>query len=251
MSGPARQNARRIRADLLLVSRGVFESRSRARAAIEAGLVVAAGDVVRRPSDLLAPDVGIVAEQPHPWVSRGGVKLAVALDAFGIDPRGLDCLDIGASTGGFTDVLLSRGAASVLCVDVGRGQLHARLAADPRVTSHEGRDARDLDGIVPAASVDLMGIDVSFISVRLVLPGLVRLMKAQAQVIVLVKPQFEVGRAGIARGGIVQDETLRAASVGSVAALMSDLGMVVRGPVESPITGRDGNREYLLGGRVG
>ena len=237
----------RRRADLVLVGRGIFDSRAKARAAIEAGLVTADGVPVQKPSDLLGETAAISATPAHPYVSRGGVKLAAALDAFGFDPKGLNCLDVGASTGGFTDVLLRRGAAHVVAIDVGRGQLHPSIASDPRVTPLEGTDVRsEIDACAPA-SVDLVVVDVSFISLALVLPTLMRYLKDGAQLVVLVKPQFEVGRDGIGRGGIVRDEALRAESVERIRARVIELGFGIVGAMPSPIEGGDGNVEFLLG----
>ena len=241
----------RLRADSLLVERGVFESRARARAAIEAGLVSADGIPVAKPSDRLASDAAIAAEAPHPWVSRGGVKLAAALDAFRLDPAGLVCLDVGASTGGFTDVLLARGARRVHALDVGRGQLHARLAADPRVVSHEATDIRRLDPALLPEPPDFATIDVSFISLSLVLPSLRALLAPRAVLVALVKPQFEVGRAGIGRGGIVRDDAARDAAVARVTAEAEALGFALAGTIPSPIAGGDGNREFLMAARHG
>lgn len=239
----------RVRADVLLVARGLLPSRAQARAAIEAGLVRAGGVPVGRPSDLLPAAIEIEAGRPHPWVSRGGVKLAAALDAWAIDPAGLLCLDVGASTGGFTDVLLARGAAAVEAVDVGHGQLHPRLAADPRVRSREGTDARRLAGLLAAGSVDLAAVDVSFIPLRLVLPGLVPLLRPGGRLVLLAKPQFEVGRAGLGRGGVVRDDGLREESVAAVIGLLAPLGLDLLGRLDSPIAGGDGNREVLVGAR--
>ncbi len=241
----------RRRADLLLVERGLFDSRAKARAAIEAGLVRAAGEAVRRPSDLVAPDAPIEAQAPHPWVSRGGVKLEAALDAFRIDPAGRACLDCGASTGGFTQVLLARGAERVYAVDVGRGQLHRDLAADPRVVALEGTDARALDRALVPEPVEVLAVDVSFISLRLVLPSLVPLLAPAASLAILVKPQFEAGRAALARGGIVRDPETRERVGREMQALVGDLGFRVEGLVPSPIAGGDGNVEYLLGAHRG
>lgn len=241
----------RRRADLLLVERGFFDSRAKARAAIEAGLVRADGALLRRASDMVAPQALIEASAPHPWVSRGGVKLEAALDAFGLEPAGRVCLDCGASTGGFTQVLLARGAARVYAVDVGRGQLHRDVAADPRVTSLEGTDARELDATLIPEPVELMAVDVSFISLRLVLPPLVRLMAPGAGLAALIKPQFEVGRAGLAKGGIVKDEAARIAARDAIAGLARELGFAGIGLIPSPIAGGDGNVEYLLGARLG
>ncbi|GEP02107.1 TlyA family RNA methyltransferase [Methylobacterium oxalidis] len=241
----------RQRADRLLVERGHFESRARAQAAIEAGLVSADGRPVARASDRIAAGARIDARAPHPYVSRGGVKLAAALDAFGLDPRGLVCLDVGASTGGFTDVLLRRGAAHVYAVDVGRDQLHPALRDNPQVTSLEGTDARGLDrGAIPLPP-DLMTVDVSFISLRLVLPALVPLLAPDARLAALVKPQFEAGRERIGRGGIVRDEAVHAAVCAEVRACLEGLGVAVLGLVPSPVEGGDGNREFLIGGRRG
>lgn len=239
----------RRRADLVLVERGIFESRVRARAAIEAGLVRADGVPVARASDLVQPAAEIEAEPPHPYVSRAGLKLAHALDRFAMDPAGLACLDVGASTGGFTDVLLRRGAAHVHAIDVGRGQLHASLARDPRVTSREATDIRRLDAGTLPDPVRLVTVDVSFISLRLVLPELLRHMREDAWLVALVKPQFEVGRAGIGRGGLVRDEAAAVASVEAIRALMAELGFRIVGEDASPITGGDGNREYLIAAR--
>lgn len=243
-------DAPRRRADLLLVERGFFASRARAQAAIAAGLVTAGGVPVRRPSELLAADADIAASEPHPYVSRGGVKLAAALDAFGISPAGCACLDLGASTGGFTEVLLERGARRVYAVDVGRGQLHPRLLGDRRVVSLESTDARALDrGLIPEP-VDLLVADVSFISLRLVLPAAVPLLAERAALAVLVKPQFEAGRADVHKG-LVRDEAVRRRVCREIADFVAALGFAVEGPVPSPIEGGDGNREYLLGARRG
>jgi 23S rRNA (cytidine1920-2'-O)/16S rRNA (cytidine1409-2'-O)-methyltransferase len=198
---------------------------------------------------MVAESAAIAAESPHPWVSRGGVKLAAALKAFSIDPAGLACLDIGASTGGFTDVLLARGAARVHAVDVGRGQLHPRLATDPRIVSLEATDARRLAGLLDPDSFDLATVDVSFISLRLVLPVLVPFLRRGATVVALVKPQFEVGRAGLDRGGIVRDAALREASLAAILDLLPDFGLTLVGQIPSPIAGGDGNLEFLVAAR--
>lgn len=235
----------RQRADRLLVEAGHFESRARAQAAIEAGLVRADGVVVRRSSDMIARGAAIVAEAPHPYVSRGGLKLAAALDAFGIDPAGRTCLDIGASTGGFTDVLLRRGAGFVHAVDVGRFQLHPSLAADPRVAAREATDARSLTPFSEPPS--LLVIDVSFISLRLVLPPLVPLLAPGAALAALIKPQFEAGREHVGRGGLVRDEAVQDAVCAAIRDLVASLGFTVRGLIPSPVEGGDGNREFLIG----
>lgn len=240
-----------MRADLLLVERGFFESRAQAQAAIAAGLVSADGVPVRRAAERVAREADVVADRPHPYVSRGGVKLAAALDAFGFDPAGLVCLDVGASTGGFTDVLLRRGAAQVTAVDVGHGQFHPRLAADPRVTTCEGTDVRTLAPGSLGAAPAFACIDVSFIALRLVVPPVLALLAPSAVLVCLVKPQFEVGRAGVGRGGIVRDAAVREAACRDVAAMLAARGLAVLGPVPSPIAGGDGNREFLVGGRRG
>jgi 23S rRNA (cytidine1920-2'-O)/16S rRNA (cytidine1409-2'-O)-methyltransferase len=240
----------RQRADLVLVQRGHFESRARAQAAIAAGLVSADGVTIQKASDLIGPEAEIVAAPPHPWVSRGGVKLAAALDAFGIDPANQVCVDIGASTGGFTEVLLARGAAHVYAVDVGRGQLHPRIAADPRVTSLEQTDARALSPTLIPEPIDLLVMDVSFISQKLVLPAGKALLKDRGALVTLIKPQFEAGRTHLDRG-IVRDETVRAAVCDSLKAFVESLGFAVIGVIRSPIAGGDGNQEYLLGAHLG
>lgn len=241
--------ADRRRADRVLVEHGLFESRARAVAAIQAGLVTADGRIVERPSDLVAADARIEASAPHPYVSRGGLKLAAGLDAFGIDPDGKLCLDIGASTGGFTDVLLRRGARSVTALDVGRGQLHASLRDDPRVINREATDIRALDSAALGDAPALVVIDVSFIALQLVLPAAVALMADGAALVALIKPQFEAGRDRVGRGGIVRDEAVHAAVCDEVRACVEELGLDVLGLVPSPVAGGDGNREFLIGAR--
>lgn len=240
----------RKRADVVLVERGFFTSRARAQEAIAAGLVTVNGTVIRKASDPVPEEAVITAEQPHPYVSRGGVKLAAALDIFQIDPKGLACLDIGASTGGFTEVLLKRGAAHVYAVDVGHGQMHPTIAADPRVTNLEGTDARSLDsGLIPQP-IDLLVSDVSFISLKLVLPPVIPLLKPHAMLAVLVKPQFEAGRDHVKKG-IVRDAAVHRAVCEDMTAFVTSLGFEPMGIVPSPIEGGDGNREFLLGARRG
>lgn len=243
-----------MRADLLLVERGLFDSRARAQAAIEAGLVQADGAPVRKTSEKLAANARIVAEAPHPYVSRGGVKLAGALDAFAIAPLGRRCLDAGASTGGFTDCLLQRGAAHVVAVDTGSGQLHAKLRGDARVRSLEATDIRKLAAADIASGnlaprPDLGVIDVSFISLALVLPAVARLLAPGSEIVALIKPQFEVGGAAIGKGGIVRDSAATATAIARIRALLAELGYAETGMIDSPIAGGDGNREYLIGGR--
>lgn len=236
----------RKRADLLLVERGLFESRAKARAAIEAGRVLAGGTAVRRPSDLLDDLSEITAEPAHPWVGRAALKLAHALDLWPITIEGRSVLDVGASTGGFTEVCLDRGAAHVCAVDVGRGQLHPRLASDSRVQSLEATDARDLDaarlGFVP----DLVVCDVSFISLSKALPRALDLAAPGADLVVLVKPQFEVGPALVGKGGLVKDEAARVRALEEAQTFLAESGWTVRDKAQSPITGGDGNVEFLV-----
>ncbi len=238
----------RKRADVLLVEQGHFQSRARAQAAIAAGLVRADGALVRKASEILAPGAQIEASPAHPWASRGGLKLAAALEAFALDPAGLAALDVGSSTGGFTDVLLARGAKSVVALDVGHGQLDPRLSADPRVRSLEGRDARSLtreDLIEPPGAIVC---DLSFISQRLVLPVVLALAAPAAWLVTLVKPQFEVGRAGLVKG-MVKDEAALARACADVRAAVEALGWLTLGLIHSPVTGGDGAREFLYAAR--
>lgn len=235
------------RADIALVERGFYESRARARAAIEAGLVEVAGARVAKASQLLAPDAPVTrAEAPHPYVSRGGVKLAAALDRFGFDPTGRVCLDIGASTGGFTQVLLQRGAAKVFAVDVGRGQMHESLKSDARVVSREGTDARALAAADFDAPPQAVVCDASFISLTLILPGVLALADTGAFLAALVKPQFESQPHEVAKG-VVRDDAVRARAVARVRACVEAAGWRVAGVAPSPIEGGDGNIEFLLG----
>lgn len=239
---------RRKRADLLLVERGLFDSRTGAQAAIAAGLVTADGVLLRKASDELAADAALQAVPDHPWVSRGGLKLAAALDHFGFDPAGRVCLDVGASTGGFTEVLLARGARRVYAVDVGRGQLHARLRDNPAIVSLEETDVRAVDPARFVEPPDVVTIDVSFISLKLVLPALDRLARRPAQLIALVKPQFEAGRKHLKKG-IVRDTAVQAAACDDIAAFTASLGWDIAGVIPSPIEGGQGNREFLIGAR--
>jgi 23S rRNA (cytidine1920-2'-O)/16S rRNA (cytidine1409-2'-O)-methyltransferase len=238
--------ALRQRADRLLVERGLFESRAKAQAAIAAGLVSADGVAVRKAAEEIPVDARLSASAAHPYVSRGGVKLDAALDHFGFDPKGRICLDVGASTGGFTQALLERGAAKVYAVDVGRGQLHGSLRARPEVVALEETDIRALSPARLDAPPDLLTIDVSFISLKLVLPAALSLAKMPAQLVALIKPQFEAGRAALKKG-VVRDETVRRAVCDDIATFVASLGWRVIGVIPSPITGGDGNVEFLLG----
>ncbi|MGA9198507.1 MAG: TlyA family RNA methyltransferase [Pseudolabrys sp.] len=239
-------NAPRQRVDRLLVERGIFESRAKAQAAIEAGLVTANEIVVSKFSEEIPTNASLRAKAAHPYVSRGGVKLAAALDHFRFDPEDQICLDVGASTGGFTQVLLDRGARRVYAVDVGRGQLHETLRNRPEVISLEATDIRSLSPALLDESPDIITIDVSFISLKLVLPSATALAKTPAQLIALIKPQFEVG-AGRAKKGIVRDPVIHSAVCDDVAKFVASLGWRVLDVVPSPIEGGDGNVEFLLG----
>jgi 23S rRNA (cytidine1920-2'-O)/16S rRNA (cytidine1409-2'-O)-methyltransferase len=238
----------RIRADLLLVSKGLFESRAKAREAIEAGLVRMNGQEVKKASDLFNDDVEIEAEKLHPWVSRGGLKLEAALQHFRIDVRQRIALDIGASTGGFTDVLIARGARRVYAVDVGHHQLHQRLRHDPHVLMMEGRDARSLteDDLQPLPS--LIVCDASFISLKLVLNPALDLVTTDTELIALIKPQFEVGRARVGKG-VVRDDDILNETCRDIEVFLTKQGWSVIGLMPSPILGGDGNREFLIAAR--
>jgi 23S rRNA (cytidine1920-2'-O)/16S rRNA (cytidine1409-2'-O)-methyltransferase len=234
-----------MRADLLLVARGLCESRAKARAAIEAGGVTADGARVEKPSDLIAEDAALDVTPPHPWVSRGGVKLAHALGAFGIDPAGRTCLDVGASTGGFTHVLLTRGAARVYAVDVGTGQLHASLRENPRVINLERTDARMLTRDLIPEPPTLIVCDASFIGAAKVLATPLSLAAPHADLITLIKPQFEAGpNAG--KGGVLSEEVARSAADAAIVAIDGLEGFRAIAVVDSPIRGGDGNLERLL-----
>lgn len=235
----------RDRADRVLVARGLFDSRARAQAAIAAGLVSAGGRQIAKPSEMIAADAAIEAREAYEWVSRAGLKLEAALNAFGLDVKGLEALDVGSSTGGFTEVLLARGAARVHAVDVGRDQLHARLRADPRVVSLEATDIRDVaSGALPPTGI--VTIDVSFISLEQVLPAVLDHAAPGARLVALVKPQFEVGRDKLSKGGIVKDAAARAEAVARIEARLEGLGWRVMHRLSSPILGGDGNEEFLL-----
>ena len=233
------------RADRLLVARGLFDSRARAQAAIAAGRVTADGILVRKAAEELSAAAVIAAEPEHPYVSRGGVKLAAALDHFGLDVAGRVCLDVGASTGGFTEVLLARGAKRVYAVDVGTGQLHPRLRGRDAIVSLEQTDIRKLD---PARLPDPPGfatVDVSFISLKLVLPAIGNLLTPRAQILALIKPQFETKGDGVKKG-IVRDEAVRRSVCDDVVAFLASLGWRTGPVVASAIRGGDGNQEFFI-----
>jgi 23S rRNA (cytidine1920-2'-O)/16S rRNA (cytidine1409-2'-O)-methyltransferase len=238
----------KVRADVLLQARGLAESRARAQALILAGSVVAGDHRVEKPGQLLDEQVELRVKEQLRYVSRGGLKLEKALDHFALSPEGRVCVDLGASTGGFTDVLLQRGAARVHAVDVGHGQLHPRLRADPRVVVHERVNARSLE--LPERCSAAVA-DLSFISLRLVLPALVAALEpAGAWLCALVKPQFEAGRAEVGKGGVVRDPAVHARVVSEIGTELQRLGLELLGSVESPIRGPAGNREYLVAARV-
>jgi 23S rRNA (cytidine1920-2'-O)/16S rRNA (cytidine1409-2'-O)-methyltransferase len=240
----------RERADRLLVARGLFESRARARAAITAGLVTADGVIVRKPSDEISTDAAIAAQAEHPYVSRGGIKLAAALDHFGVDVAGRTCLDVGASTGGFTEVLLARGARQVYAVDVGSDQLHARLRGRADVVSLEQTDIRTLEPSRLTQQPDLAAVDVSFISLKLVVLAAARLLAPRSQILALIKPQFEAGRANVKKG-IVRDEVIHKVVCDDIAMFISYNGWQVGGITPSAILGGDGNREFFIEAKRG
>lgn len=241
----------KVRLDIALVDRSLVESRTRAQSLIMARRVLVNGQHVTKPGVSVSGDDLIVVEEPdHPWVGRGGIKLAHALARFGVSVEGRTCADIGASTGGFTDVLLQNGAARVYAIDVGYGQLDARLRNDPRVVVRERVNARYLVADDFDISVDFACIDVSFISLRLILPAVKSFLAPPGEVIALIKPQFEVGREAVGKGGIVRNDAERQRAVDDVVAFTDQSGFEVLGLIESPITGMEGNVEYLMHCRV-
>lgn len=239
------------RLDQLLVSLGIFPSRSRARDAVQRGTVKIEGKVVTKPSAVFASSVEVAVDDPaQDYVSRAALKLVAALDHFGLDPSDQHCLDVGASTGGFTEVLLQRGAAHVTAIDVGHGQIHPRVEDDPRVTSIEGLNARNLSAEDIGHPCSFIVSDVSFISLKLALAPALSLAERGAGCVLLVKPQFEAGREAIAKSGLLKDPS----SAPAVAAelerwLEQDMGWTSLGLIASPIAGGDGNKEFLLAGR--
>ena len=242
----------KTRLDLLLVSRGLAPTREKAQAMILSGRVEVEGRRVEKAGSPVDSGATVqVLGPPHPYVSRGGVKLAAALDAFGLRPEGLVCLDVGASTGGFTDCLLQRGARRVYAVDVGHGQLDARLRGDPRVTVRERVNARRLSLADVPEPVALAAMDLSFISARLVLGSVAPLLAPGGAVVVLVKPQFEAGRREVPRGGVVRSAAIQRRVVAEVERFGADLGLTPLGAIPSPIRGARGNQEYLVAFRAG
>lgn len=240
----------RRRADILLVERGLFESRAKAQAAIAAGLVTANAVPVRKASDLIAVEAALAAQPAFPWVSRGGIKLDGALARFGVAVADRVCLDVGASTGGFTQVLLTHGARLVYAVDVGTGQLHPRLHDEPKIVSLERTDIRALDPERLAERPDFITIDVSFISLKPILPAAFAVAARPAHVLALVKPQFEAPRARIKKG-IVRDPAVHATIVGEIVAYAATLGCHDIVSFLSPIAGGDGNLEFFVGAKLG
>jgi len=239
----------RKRADVLLVERGLFESRAKARAAIEAGGVSVGGRVVAKASEAVDEDADIVAEPAHPWVGRGALKLVHTLDLWPVAVDGRVVLDVGASTGGFSQVCLARGAARVYAVDVGRGQLHPKVADDRRVKTLEGVDVRSLTPQIIPEAPGLIVVDVSFIGLAKALPAALALAAPGADLVVLVKPQFELSPEQIGKGGLVKDEAARLEALAGVRRFVEESGWTVRATTDSPIAGGDGNREFLLWAR--
>lgn len=243
---PARQ-----RADELLVNLGLADSRSRAKTLIMMGKVYDGERRIDKAGDLVREDAALTVREDIPFVSRGGLKLQGALDGFRIDVAGMVAADIGASTGGFTDCLLQRGASHVYAIDVGHGLLDSRLANDPRVTNIERTNIRHLDTASLAGTCDIVVTDVSFISLTLVLPKMLELMKPSGVLIALIKPQFELTPREIGKGGIVRDEAARQRAVDKVTTFMRETGLRIDGLMPSPIHGQKGNVEFLVCGRRG
>lgn len=235
----------KIRLDRLLVDRGLADSREKAQALIMAGEVLLNGQKAAKPGQPVAPDAAVEVLARPPYVSRGGLKLAAALRHFAIDVTGLVCLDIGSSTGGFADALLQAGAACVHAVDVGAGQLAWSIRTDPRVVVHEGINARELRFDDIGELVSLITCDVSFISVTLILPAAVPLLQPAGRMVILIKPQFEVGKGQVGKGGIVRDPALHQTACARVESAVRSLGFVTS-MMESPILGAEGNKEFLL-----
>ena len=237
------------RLDVAIVERGLADTRSKAQSLIMARRVLVNGQHVDKAGANVADDDIVAIEAlEHPWVGRGGMKLAHALREFNIAVEGKTCADIGASTGGFTDVMLKSGAAKVYAIDVGYGQLDASLRNDPRVVNREKMNARYLDASSFDEPIDFVSIDVSFISLKLILPAVKTFLRGE--VVALVKPQFEVGKHDVGKGGIVRDDAKRNAAVQSVVAFAREIGFDVRGVIESPIKGAEGNIEYLMYARA-
>ena len=244
------KSARKQRLDTLLVEKGLVDSREKARALILAGQVDVDGHGAAKAGTMVPVDAEVRVIGPdHPWVGRGGIKLAAALDAFGIDATGRVAFDVGASTGGFTDVWLQRGARHVIALDVGHSQLHWKVRSDPRVTVIENTNARhlkpgDLQDV--GAPITRVSIDVSFISLRHIFPVVPALVARPADIVALVKPQFEAGRKDVGKGGLVTDPAVHARVIEEVTAAAAEVGLIRAGLIDSPITGAHGNQEFLM-----
>jgi 23S rRNA (cytidine1920-2'-O)/16S rRNA (cytidine1409-2'-O)-methyltransferase len=237
----------KLRLDRLLVERGLVESRERGQAIILAGNVLVNGQKVEKAGALVPEDADIrILGEPMPYVSRGGLKLEAALREFKIAVTGKTAIDVGASTGGFTDCLLQHGCRKVYAVDVGYGQLAWKLRQDPRVVSIERTNIREIDPLLIPEPIDIAVIDASFISLEKIIPSVLKFLARNAEIIALIKPQFEVGKGQVGKGGIVRDEAARTAVVDKVAVFFRELGLEVRGIIPSPITGQDGNVEFLI-----
>jgi 23S rRNA (cytidine1920-2'-O)/16S rRNA (cytidine1409-2'-O)-methyltransferase len=233
------------RLDVALVERRVVETRSKAQSLIMARRILVNGQYVDKAGALVADEDALAVEQlEHPWVGRGGMKLAHALREFGISVEGKTCADIGASTGGFTDVMLKNGARKVYAIDVGYGQLDVSLRNDPRVINREKVNARHLEGSDFEERIEFVSIDVSFISLKLILPAVAKFL--DGELVALIKPQFEVGKRDVGKGGIVRDEAKRAEVVESIVAFAREIGFDVKGVIESPVKGAEGNVEFLM-----
>jgi 23S rRNA (cytidine1920-2'-O)/16S rRNA (cytidine1409-2'-O)-methyltransferase len=247
MPGKSIDKSVKLRLDRLLVERGLVESRERGQAIIIAGQVLVNGQKVEKSGSLVLADADIrVLGHQMPYVSRGGLKLDKALAEFTIDLREKTCLDVGASTGGFTDCLLQHGAKKVYSVDVGYGQMAWKIRQDPRVVVIERTNIREMDAALIPEKIDIVVIDVSFISLEKVIPAVLRFLNPGAGIIALIKPQFEVGKEQVGKGGIVRDEAAREASKDRIVAFVAERGFEVKGVIRSPITGQDGNVEYLM-----
>jgi 23S rRNA (cytidine1920-2'-O)/16S rRNA (cytidine1409-2'-O)-methyltransferase len=242
-----KEKSPKVRLDKLLVDRGLVASRERARALILAGAVLVNEETVDKAGALIAEGAAIrIRGEDHPYVSRGGVKLKGALDTFGIQVVGLSALDVGASTGGFTDCLLQEGARKVYAVDVGYGQIAWKLRNDPRVVLFERTNIRHFSGIGVEEPVDIAVIDTSFISLTLVIPSVLQFVREGGTILALVKPQFEVGKGEVGKKGVVRDPAVHLRVVGELAAFFAEQGLSVRGTCESPLTGPEGNKEFFI-----
>jgi 23S rRNA (cytidine1920-2'-O)/16S rRNA (cytidine1409-2'-O)-methyltransferase len=247
MPGKSTDKIVKLRLDRLLVERGLAESRERGQAIIIAGQVLVNGQKVEKSGSLVLADADIrILGEQMPYVSRGGLKLEKALAEFTIDLKEKTCLDVGASTGGFTDCLLQHGAKKVYSADVGYGQMAWKIRQDPRVVVIERTNIREMDAAHITEKIEIVVIDVSFISLEKVVPSLLRFMDPGAGIVALIKPQFEVGKGQVGKGGIVRDEAVRAAAVEKVRTAFQNAGLEVKGIIPSPITGQDGNVEYLI-----